>query len=97
MERYNKGDQYRTLNCHSSAISAFHMPVSWVKVGQHESVRHIMSAFFNVRPPMPKYTVTWDVDNVLSFIRDKRGANATLSAKDISLKLSMLMALISFS
>ena len=93
-DRYHKGDQYRTLNSHRSAISAFHIPVEGLRVGQHAIVTKIMSAFFNARPPMPKYIVTWEVDKVLTYI-SQLGSNEGLLNKDLTLKLAMLLALTS--
>ena len=52
-----------------------------------------MNACFNARPLQPKY-VMWDVDLVLNHIRSL-GANNTLSDKQLTQKLSMLLALAS--
>ena len=67
-ELFNKGRSYHTVNIHRSAISAFHRPIDGVKVGQHDLVCKVLNACFNVRPPQPRYVVTWDVDKVLSYI-----------------------------
>ena len=91
-DRYNKGDQYNTLNIHRSAISAFHNPINNIKVGQHPSVIAIMSACFNARPPMPRYERTWDVDIILNHLKS-RGDNKRLALKQLTLKLTMLLAL----
>ena len=91
---YMKGRCYRTLNNHRSAISAFHQPIDGCKVGQHELVCKVLNACFNARPPQPKYVVTWDVDVVLSYICSL-GPNDTLSDKQLTQKLSMLLALAS--
>ena len=47
---------------------------------------------FNERPPQPKYTFFWDVDQVISFL-SKLGSNEVMSLQQITLKLVMLMAL----
>ena len=91
-DRYNQGDKYNTLNIHRSAISAFHELVDGLKVGQHPSVKAIMSAFFNVRPPLPRYECTWDVDSVLEHILSL-GENKGLALKQLTFKLTMLLAL----
>lgn len=44
-------------------------------------------------PNLPRYTETWDVSIVLSFIRSM-GDNKVLSLFDYTLKLSMLLALV---
>ena len=91
-DNYNRGDQYNTLNLHRSAISAFHNLVDNMKVGQHPTVTAIMSAFFNTRPPMPRYQYTWEVDGVLEYIISL-GDNGELALKQLTYKLTMLLAL----
>ena len=90
--RFKRGDKYNTLNLQRSAISAFHAPLGNVKVGQHLAVTGIMGAFFNARPPLPRYQVTWDVDQVLAYIKSL-GDNKHLALKQLTLKLTMLLAL----
>ena len=91
-ERFDKGDSYRTLNSHRSAISAFHEPIDGVKVGQHPLVRRLMTASFNAKPPQPRYTSQWNVDIVLEYITSL-GPNDSLSDKLLTHKLTMLLAL----
>ena len=49
---------------------------------------------FNERPPQPKYTDTWDVEVVLEYLRQLPD-NDQLELKELSLKLVMLLALVS--
>ena len=91
-DKYTAGDQYSTLNTHRSAISAFHELVDNFKVGQHPDVTAIMSAFFNARPPMPRYECTWDVDMVLDYLLSL-GDNRHLALKQLTMKFTMLLAL----
>lgn len=44
----------------------------------------------NARPPQPRYTATWDVKNIAI---ERKGDNAQLSLKDLTLKTAMLLAL----
>ncbi|VDI21258.1 Hypothetical predicted protein [Mytilus galloprovincialis] len=55
-----------------------------------------MAGVFNERAPLPRYTKTWDVDIVLKFI-SSMGSNKNLSLKELTLKLTMLLALTSAS
>ena len=93
-EMFNKGRCYRTINNHRSAISAFHKPIEGCKAGQHELVCKVLNACFNARPPQPRYVVMWDVDRVLDHMCTL-GCDANLSEKQLTLKLSMLLALAS--
>ena len=55
-----------------------------------------MSGIFNKRPPQPKYPFIWDVETVLDFLRKLPG-NDLLSDKLLTLKVSMLLSLLSAS
>ena len=51
-----------------------------------------MTGVFNQNPPKPKYNDTWDVNSVLRHIT-AMGDNENLTLKDLTLKVSMLLAL----
>jgi len=51
---------------------------------------------YNLRPPQPCYTGTWEVSLVLEFLSNQ-GENSDLSLKLLSGKLALLMALVSAS
>ena len=91
---YNAGKAYRTLNVYRSAISSTHPSIDSVRVGEHPLVVQLLKGAFNLRPPLPRYSTTWDVDPVLSFI-GKLDPNESLSLKDLSLKLGFLLAVTS--
>lgn len=65
-----------------------------MKVGQHDLIKQIMTGIFNSRPPIPRYTETWDVDQVLKYILSLPD-NQDLSLKQLTHKVTMLMALTS--
>ena len=60
--------------------------------GRAQVFSHFLKGIFNCRPPAPKYSFTWDVDIVLSYIRDLP-SNEDLSFQLLSHKVAMLMAL----
>lgn len=93
-ELLNKGESYRIISNHVSAISAFHTPICDIRVGQQELICKVVGACFNGNLPEPKYVVTWDVNKVLVYIHSL-GDNSTLSDNFSTLKLSMLLALAS--
>ena len=53
-----------------------------------------MKGINNERPPEPRYCNTWDVSIALKFVRSL-GENQSLSDKNITLKLSLLLAITS--
>ena len=89
---FHAGKAYRTLNDYLSAISSTHPSINSVRVAGHPLVVQSLKGAFNLRPPLPKYSTTWDVDVLLSFI-EKLGPNGSLSPKDLSQKLGILLTL----
>lgn len=55
-------------------------------VGQHPLVTRLFKGVFNDRPPLPKYSNTWDVRIVLYYLQS-RGDNEGLSLTNQSIVL----------
>lgn len=91
---FEENYEYSTINCHRSAISAFHKKIDNYDVGTHPKVCSLMSGIFNERPPTPKYVFIWDVDQVLSYL-GKLAGNGDSSDRDLNLKLAALLFLTS--
>ena len=89
---YEQGYQYRSLNSYRSAISSVHEKVDGYEVGQHPMVSRLLKGVFHERPPQPRYSETWDVSKVTSYI-ESLGENDNLSLTDLTLKTVMLLAL----
>jgi hypothetical protein len=53
-----------------------------------------MKGIANQRPPKPRYTTTWDVAKVTTYL-SSLGENKTLPLKFLTKKLLMLLALVS--
>ena len=65
-----------------------------MSAGQHTLVRQAVKAAFRLRPPLPKYSATFNIQPVLIFLRQILGNNNYLSIKLLSYKC---LFLISFS
>ena len=89
--------QYQTINLYRSAISMTHAPVDGCIIGSHPIISRFMKGIFQLRMPTPKYLVTWDVSVVLGYLLKTLSPRNSLSLKQSTLKLAMLMALISFN
>ena len=76
---FNYGNEYRTINLHRSAISAFHEYIDGLPAGKHPRICSLVSGVFNLRPPKPRYMFVWDVKQVLDFLQEKFGDNDQLS------------------
>ena len=93
---FAEGLQYRTINSIRSAVSMTHNPIEGVPIGQHPLVKRLFKGVYNLRPPQPRYTDTWEVSSVLGYL-SSMGENSDLSLKLLSGKLALLMALVSAS
>ena len=96
VDLFYKGLEYRTINSHRSAISVTHLPVDGICVGSHPFISRLMKRIFNLCPPCPRYVQLWDISVVLHYLKFLSPA-PLLSMKNLTLKLVMLMALVSLS
>ncbi|XP_038059669.1 uncharacterized protein LOC119730724 isoform X1 [Patiria miniata] len=93
---FDEGLSYRTINGYRSAISSAHCLIDNLPMGQHRLVKRFFKGIFGLRPPRPKYNSTWDVGKVLRFIKSLPD-NRRLSLRQLTLKLAMLLALVTAS
>ena len=66
-ELLHKGYKYCTIGVYRSTISNFHQPIDGIVIGKHPLMSKFMKGVYSMSPPEPKYFVTWDVNQVLSF------------------------------
>ena len=92
-ELFKQGLQHRSINTVRSAVSMTHNQVEGVPIGQHPLISRLMRGVYNSRPPQPRYSLMWDVEVVVQYIK-KLGSNRDLSLKSLSRKLAMLMVLV---
>ena len=92
-DEFEAGRQYRSLNCYRSALSSMLLPIEGTPVGQHPLIVQLPKGMFNLRPPMPRYTCTWDITSVLTLLMSM-GSNESLTLKKLTQKLVMLLALV---
>ncbi|KAM4696339.1 LOW QUALITY PROTEIN: uncharacterized protein WCC33_015103 [Rhinophrynus dorsalis] len=92
---FDLGKAYRTINTYRSAISAGHTTVDGIPVGQTVIVCRLMRGIRFSRPPQSRYLSIWNVNDVLRFL-ENWPANESLSLKQLSAKLTMLLCLVSF-
>ena len=85
---------YSAVATAQSALSSF-IKVDGVKVGDHPLVaRFITGLLFNQKPALSRYSETWDPQIVLNHLKTFPAID-DLSLKQLTLKLVMLMALLS--
>ena len=89
---HTQGYQTNSLNAYRSAISTMHDRVDDMDVGKHPLAARVLKGAFYARPPLLRYTTTWNVQVVLDSIL-QWGDTTSLSLKLLTYKLVMLMAL----
>jgi hypothetical protein len=66
---FKRGLEYNTVCGYRSAISAYHVPVDGLKVGQHPTLVRLIRGVFNQRPPVRTLAPSWDLETVLRKLR----------------------------
>ena len=89
---FEQGYQYRSINSYRSAISSAHEKVDGYEVGQHPLVSRTIKGIFHERLPRPRYSETWNVATVTTYI-ESLGGNDSLSLVDLTHKTVLLFAL----
>ena len=88
-EEFDKGSSYSTLNTLRSALSAILAPIDGTPIGSLPLIKRFMTGVFNMRPAIPRYTCTWDVNTVLQYLTNL-GPSNKLFLKELTMKLVML-------
>ena len=83
---------YSSINSYKSAISQTLALIGNKTFLNNSLIVRCMKGIFNLRPPVPRYTFTWDVKKVLTFLSSLFPLT-TISLKMITLKLAALLAL----
>jgi hypothetical protein len=89
---FDSGLEYSAINTARCMLSGTLGLFDGVSFGKHDLVTRFLKGAFNVRPPRAKYSATWDVNFVLMYLR-RLSPVAELSLKDLTIKLTMLLAL----
>ena len=66
------------------------------KAGQHPRVTALLKGVSNERPPKPRYTAVWDVEQILRQLK-KFPDYKEMTPKQVTLKVTMLLALTSIT
>ena len=90
--QFQSGLGYDSLNTARGALSSIGLNFDGFKAGSHPLVVRFMKGVFALRPSQPRYSAVWDVNQVLTYLR-KFSPMKEISLKDLTLKLTMLMAL----
>ena len=92
-ELYQDGYAYSSLNSYRSAISSVHEHIEGYPVGQHPQIARILKGAYNLRPPKPRYSNTWKVSTVVTWLDSIDLKSSGLSLMELSIKTVLLLAL----
>ena len=88
------GVGYSCINTARSALSSIIVLPGSVHFGSHPLVTRFVKGVFESRPSLPRYKEIWDVNSVLKVLATWT-LGVDLSLRDMSWKLTMLLALLS--
>ena len=92
---FDSGLSYSSINSARCALSTIlQLSDSDVTFGQLPIVKRFMKGIFELRPALPRYQTTWDVHKVSDYFR-KQPMLSVLTLKDLTVKVTFLMALLS--
>lgn len=87
-ELFNSGASYGTLNSHRSALSL----LIGTRIGTDDRLKRLFKGFYRSKPPLSKYSVTWNPSLVLDTLSNWQ-PNHSLSLDKLTKKLVTLLAL----
>jgi hypothetical protein len=82
------------LNTARSALSSIIILPNNLSFGNHPSVCRFLKGVYETRPTLPKHQDIWDVNTFLDFLKTLHPVEG-LCLKDLTLKVTMLLALTS--
>lgn len=87
-ESYHNGSQYGTLNSYRSALALILGPY----MSKDDRISRFLKGVYRLRPPKPKYNITWDTSLVLNYLATKY-PNEQLALEVLTKKCVTLLAL----
>lgn len=91
---FDTGVGYGAINAARCALSVILPRIEGGTVGEHFLVKWFCKSCYIQRPPQPRYSDIWSVDRVLIWL-EKLGTNTKMSRKLLSLKITLLLLLVS--
>lgn len=61
-------------------------------IGNNPLIKRFMRGIFQLKPALPRYNVTWNVNKVLEFLKDLP-TDGSITLRLLSMKLAVLLAL----
>ena len=64
----NSGIGYTSVCMRQTSLNTIVMLPVFPDILKHPLIKKIIKVVFNTKPPKPRYTYTWDINKVLSYI-----------------------------
>ena len=90
---YAQGLSYSAINTARSALSSYIILDDGTILGQRRLVSRSLKGNFQTKPPLRRYSETWDVSVVLHYLQGLSPVE-TLNLKELTLKLVTLILLV---
>ena len=91
---FETGVGYGAINAARCALSLLLPRHNGRSIGESTLITWFVKSCYSVRPPQPKYAEFWPVEKVLTWLNNL-GENISLNLKLLSLKLAVLLLLVS--
>ena len=82
---------YSSINSAKSMLSSLFSLLYKRDIGTEPLIRHFMKGIFNMKPSLPRYVNTWDVQTVITYLDSLNTLEVSL--KLLSVKLTTVLAL----
>ena len=89
---FESGFEYRAINTHRSAVSAFHELIEELPVEKRLQVCNLIANVYNKRPSKLRYCFVWDIEILLRYLTSLP-IKKLLSTKLLTLKSTILLPL----
>ena len=89
----NENIGYNTICGYRSALNKVISIPQFPDISEHPLIRRFIKGVFNIKPPEPRYTYSWDVNVVLEYFNNLC-ENEALDYKQLSYKLVTLLMLL---
>ena len=86
-----EGLSYSSINTARSAVS---LRYTMLPLGSHPLISRFMKGVFNLKPTLPKTSVTWDAGKVFKFLKTWHPAKKLSLIQLLSIKVVLLCLLI---
>jgi hypothetical protein len=91
---FQRGVGYSCINTARSALSIILKPIDGYDFGKHPIIKRVLKGIFRERPALPRYTVTYDSEKILSFLKALPKWDS-IPLKWLTFKMVTLLAILS--